>query len=92
MEGVRPEDLPGRLGEEGAALKEPMTLWDAYRARDDKGEFSSYEDKAVMAVGRAGPGWSFAFDGEPAPFPGQRLVSRRAPRAGAPVRWWCGAG
>ncbi|MFF7150016.1 SMI1/KNR4 family protein [Streptomyces jietaisiensis] len=75
VEGVRPEDLPGRLGEEGAALKEPMTLWDAYRARDDKGEFSSYEDKAVMAVGRAGPGWSFAFDGEPAPFPGQRLVS-----------------
>lgn len=75
VEGVGPEDLPGRLGDEGATLKEPMTLWDACRARDNRTEFSSYDDKAVMAVGRAGPGWSFAFDAEPAPFDGQRFVS-----------------
>lgn len=75
VEGVEPADLPGRLTDGGTALQEPMTLWDAHRVRNDKREFSSYDDKALMAVGRAGPGWSFAFDAEPAPFNGQRFVS-----------------
>jgi hypothetical protein len=75
VQGVEPTALPGRLADGGTALKEPMTLWDAYRMRDDKGEFSSYDDRALMAVGRAGSGWSFAFDAEPAPFNGQRFVS-----------------
>jgi hypothetical protein len=75
VEGVEPVDLPGRLSDAGTALKEPVPLWDAYRMRDDKREFSSYDDRALMAVGRAGPGWSFAFDAEPAPFGGRRFVS-----------------
>jgi hypothetical protein len=48
----------------------------AWLAEPDPGNRrTSYDDKAVMAVGRAGLGWSFAFDAEPAPFIGQRFVS-----------------
>lgn len=39
---------------------------------------SSYDDRALMAVGRVDSGWSFAFDGDPAPFNRQRLVSPAA--------------
>ncbi|MBO4254434.1 SMI1/KNR4 family protein [Streptomyces griseorubiginosus] len=77
VEGVEPEELPGRLADaDGAALNAPMTFWEARRASlRDRREFSSYDDRALMAVGRAGTGWSFAFDGDPAPFAGQRFVS-----------------
>lgn len=86
MEGVEPEELPGRLAGRDTVLNEPMTLWDArHRSRRDQEEFSSYDDRALMAVGRAGPGWSFAFDGEPAPFDRRRFVSPAA-RAGAGTR------
>ncbi|MFH8497281.1 SMI1/KNR4 family protein [Streptomyces coeruleorubidus] len=77
VEGVEPEELPGRLADgDGAVLNEPMTCWEARdRLLRDRSEFSSYDDRALMAVGRAGTGWSFAFDGDPAPFHPQRFVS-----------------
>ncbi|MFF9773902.1 SMI1/KNR4 family protein [Streptomyces sp. NPDC013978] len=70
----------------GAGLSEPLTSWEARRRwLDGRREFSSYDDRALVSLGRAGPGWSFAFDGEPAPFGGQRFVSP-APRASAGTR------
>jgi hypothetical protein len=63
-----------------------MTLWEARRKTlDGRREFSSYDDRALMAVGRAGTGWSFAFDGDPAAFDPQRFVSPAA-SAGAGAR------
>ncbi|MDV7220231.1 SMI1/KNR4 family protein [Streptomyces prunicolor] len=60
-------------------LNEPMTFWEARRrSAHSRREFSSYDDRALMAVGRAGTGWSFAFDGDPAPFDRLRLVSPAA--------------
>jgi hypothetical protein len=91
VEGVEPEELAGRLtdGDEdgdgdtdGSALSAPMTCWEARKAwLRGRREFSSYDDRAVMAVGRAGAGWSFAFDGEPAPFDRRRFVSPAASAA-----------
>ncbi|GGX00449.1 SMI1/KNR4 family protein [Streptomyces lomondensis] len=81
VEGVEPEKLPARLADgDGTALNEPMTSWEARRRslHDNQGEFSSYDDRALMAVGRAGGGWSFAFDGDPAPFAPRRFVSPAA--------------
>lgn len=85
VEGVEPEELPARLGDEdaeGAALDTPRTLREA-RRRLPRGprESSSYDDRPVMAVGRAGAGWSFAFDGDPAPFAPRRFVSPAASAA-----------
>jgi len=87
VEGVGPEELPGRLADgDGAVLSRPMTLWEAGdRARENEKESSSYDDRALMAVGRAGINWSFAFDGDPAPFDRQRFVSPAA-AAGAGTR------
>ncbi|MER6416833.1 SMI1/KNR4 family protein [Streptomyces humidus] len=80
VEGVEPEELSGRLADgDGAVLSEPMTLWDArHRPPHSRTEFSSYEDRALMAVGRAGTGWCFAFEGDPAPFDRRRFVSPAA--------------
>ncbi|WP_217255054.1 SMI1/KNR4 family protein [Streptomyces sp. AC602_WCS936] len=80
VEGVAPEELPGRLADEdGAVLNEPTTFRQARRgSSQSRQEFSSYEDRALMAVGRAGAGWSFGFDGEPGSFDRQRLVSPAA--------------
>ncbi|MEU3890401.1 SMI1/KNR4 family protein [Streptomyces sp. NPDC029041] len=87
VEGVEPEELAGRLADRagdggGSALSAPMTWWEARTAWvRGRREFSSYDDRALMAVGRAGPGWSFAFDGDPAPFDIRRLVSPAASAA-----------
>ncbi|MFK0024114.1 SMI1/KNR4 family protein [Streptomyces sp. NPDC090798] len=82
VEGVEPEELPGRLADgdgDGTVLNEPMTLWEArHRSPHNQREFSSYDDRALMAVGRTGNGWSFAFDGDPAPFDQRRFVSPAA--------------
>ncbi|MFF0221146.1 SMI1/KNR4 family protein [Streptomyces sp. NPDC004629] len=80
VEGVEPEELPGRLADgDGTVLNEPMALWEArHRSLHDQREFSSYDDRALMAVGRAGTAWSFAFDGDPAPFDRRRFVSPAA--------------
>ncbi|MBO8190157.1 SMI1/KNR4 family protein [Streptomyces oryzae] len=87
VEGAEPEELPGRLADgDEAVLSQPMTLWEAHdRARENEKESSSYDDRALMAVGRAGINWSFAFDGDPAPFDRQRFVSPAA-AAGAGTR------
>ncbi|MCT2590735.1 SMI1/KNR4 family protein [Streptomyces sp. N2-109] len=87
VEGVEPGDLLGRLAEaDGTVLNEPMNFWEASRKLSDgQGKFSSYDDRALMAVGRAGAGWSFAFDGAPARFDRRRLVSPAA-AAGAGTR------
>ncbi|WP_416981298.1 SMI1/KNR4 family protein [Streptomyces sp. T028] len=83
VEGVEPEELPGCLADgDGTVLNEPMTFWEArQKSLHEQGEFSSYDDSALVAVGRAGPGWSFAFDGDPAPFHRQRFVSPAAAAA-----------
>ncbi|MGW7439224.1 SMI1/KNR4 family protein [Streptomyces sp. NPDC054849] len=80
VEGVEPEDLPGRLADGAeAVLAEPMTSVEArHRLLRGQREFSSYDDKALMAVGRAGTRWSFAFDSAPAHFDPQRFVSPAA--------------
>ncbi|MCC3651017.1 SMI1/KNR4 family protein [Streptomyces sp. S07_1.15] len=80
VEGVEPAELPGLLADgDGTALNPPMSSWEAHRSLlDGRREYSSYEDRALLAVGRAGPGWSFAFDGHPAPFDRQRFVSPSA--------------
>ncbi|GAP47222.1 SMI1/KNR4 family protein [Streptomyces azureus] len=76
VEGVEPEEMPGRLADgDDTVLNEPMTFWEArHSSLRNRSEFSSYDDRALMAVGRAGTGWSFAFDGHPAPFHRQRFV------------------
>ncbi|MEU7203985.1 SMI1/KNR4 family protein [Streptomyces sp. NPDC045470] len=80
VEAVEPEDLPGRLADaDEATLNDPMTTDEArHRLLSGQREFSSYDDKAPVAVGRAGRGWSFAFDGGPAPFDPQRFISPAA--------------
>ncbi|WP_037699482.1 SMI1/KNR4 family protein [Streptomyces scabiei] len=114
VEGVEPEDLPGRLMDGGRAgdgvgdtqrdgdgntggdgrthphphphsdsdcmvLTEPMSYWEARsRSLDNRKVFSSFDDRAHMAVGRAGTGWSFAFDGDPASFDRRRFISPAA--------------
>ncbi|MGW0845730.1 SMI1/KNR4 family protein [Streptomyces sp. NPDC002787] len=85
VEGVEPEELPGRLADgdgdgdkdgDGSLLNEPLTPWEArHRSTQDQREFSSYDDRALMAIGRAGTDWSFAFDGDPASFDRRRFVS-----------------
>lgn len=87
VEGVEPEELPGRLADrDGTVLNAPMTLWEArYGSLRDRREFSSFEDRALMAVGRAGAGWSFAFEGDPSSFDRRRFVSPAA-AAGAGTR------
>ncbi len=91
VEGAEPAALPALVGaEEGATLEEPMTRWDARRALNPGGVSSSYDDKAVAGVGRAGDGWSFAFDGDPQPFDETRFVSPAvaASRHGRAVVVW----
>ncbi|WEH19759.1 SMI1/KNR4 family protein [Streptomyces sp. VNUA24] len=80
VEGVEPEDLPGRLADgHGTTLNDPMTLGEARRwSLEGRREFSSYDDRPLMAVGRAGDGWCFAFDGDADHFDRQRFVSPAA--------------
>ncbi|MFF9899100.1 hypothetical protein [Streptomyces longispororuber] len=96
VEGVEPAALPALVGvEDGAELNPPMTLWDARHASRSNGDSgvrttSSYDDKALVAVGRARSGWSFAFDDDPQPFNGDRFVSPAATASRHGARWWCG--
>jgi hypothetical protein len=76
VEGAEPQELPARLADDGATLGAPQTRWEARReALDDRREFSPFEDRALMSVGRAGTGWSFAFDSDPALFDQRRFLS-----------------
>ncbi|MHC3467489.1 SMI1/KNR4 family protein [Streptomyces sp. 7R007] len=65
VEGVEPGDLPDRLGDGAAALGEPMTLWEARTTGRGDQDGPAWADEAVAAVGRAGTGWSFAFEAAP---------------------------
>ncbi|MCL6731544.1 SMI1/KNR4 family protein [Streptomyces neyagawaensis] len=87
-EGVEPQELPARLADgDGATLGSPQTRWEARRrALVDRGEFPPFEDRALMSVGRAGTGWSFAFDSEPAPFDPERFISPAEPVSVAGTR------
>lgn len=65
VESVEPAELPGRIGAPGdAVLNAPTTLWDS-RTRFPGNGTVTWEDEALAAVGRAGPGWSFAFEAAP---------------------------
>lgn len=65
VESVEPAELPGRIGAPGdAVLNAPTTLWDS-RTRFPGNATVTWEDEALAAVGRAGPGWSFAFEAAP---------------------------
>ncbi|MDG5808015.1 SMI1/KNR4 family protein [Streptomyces ossamyceticus] len=77
VEGTDPQELPARLADgEGAALGAPVTFWEGRRgALDDRREFPPFEDRPLVSAGRAGTGWSFAFDGDPAPFDRGRFLS-----------------
>ncbi|MFE9680770.1 SMI1/KNR4 family protein [Streptomyces sp. NPDC006285] len=75
------EDRDAGVGsaEDGPLMNEPMTVWEARRRlRHARGEVSSFDDRALMAIGRAGAGWSFAFEADPAPFDPRRFVSPAA--------------
>ncbi|AVH60372.1 MULTISPECIES: SMI1/KNR4 family protein [Streptomyces] len=77
VESVEPAELPGRIGaDDTAVLNEPMTLWDSRTRFRSNRNVSTWEDEALTAVGRAGPGWSFAFEPRPGgSFDEQRFVS-----------------
>ncbi|MEW1771890.1 SMI1/KNR4 family protein [Streptomyces sp. NPDC086777] len=76
VEGVAPHRLPSLVtaaGDEPAVLNAPATPWDArmrFRAAES---VPPWADTALAAVGRAGPGWSFAFE----PRPGGSFDERR---------------
>lgn len=66
VEGTAPERLPALIGEEGAGLSAPTDPYAvtrrALRPHEREG-VELWEDRAVVAVGRTGASWSFAFDG-----------------------------
>ncbi|WP_329166381.1 SMI1/KNR4 family protein [Streptomyces sp. NBC_01267] len=83
VESAHPAELPDRVGAEGSSgLNTPMTACETQTTLLNRGETSSYDDKALASVGRAGSGWSFAFDGQPSPFDEQRFVSPAAAASG----------
>jgi hypothetical protein len=89
VEGVAPDELPALLGSSpGTVLSPPLRQWDVTRHhRSDQRVFSSYDDKALLSVGLAGPGWSFAFEQDPsAGFDTARFVSP-APAASTRGGW-----
>ncbi|MFD8378164.1 hypothetical protein ACFV2X_06240 [Streptomyces sp. NPDC059679] len=88
MEGVEPAELPGRIGaDDSAALDEPTTLWDSRMRLHRNRNGSMWEDEALTAVGRAGPGWSFAFEPRPGSgFSGGGSSLQASPLPGTPAR------
>ena len=79
VEGAPPAELPARIGvDESSALNQPMTLWEAprrLRSGRQGQEGQDWEDRALTAVGRAGPHWSFAFEPRPNRCNEKRFVS-----------------
>ncbi|GAB7106932.1 SMI1/KNR4 family protein [Streptomyces phaeofaciens JCM 4814] len=68
VEGLDPARLPALIGEEGAELSAPTdwrtASWRAPQPHEREG-VELWEDRAVVAVGRAAEAWAFAFDGHP---------------------------
>lgn len=89
VEGVTPDGLPACLGAE--ADEASMVLRPPRPRPGDPRAYSSYDDRARVAVGSAGKGWSFAFDGRPNPFSERRFVSPAAAASGSgrAVVVWC---
>ncbi|MFE7116337.1 SMI1/KNR4 family protein [Streptomyces sp. NPDC057654] len=77
VEGVAPDALPTLLGASpDTTLAPPLRRWDLRRHHcPGRRVFSSYDDKSLLSVGRAGAGWSFGFDGDPSSFFAERFVS-----------------
>ncbi|MFI1379485.1 SMI1/KNR4 family protein [Embleya sp. NPDC020886] len=91
VQGAEPAELASLIGaDEQAEPSPPRTRREAERAAWT-GTSSSYDDKALVAIGRAGPDWAFAFDARPRPFHEGRFVSPvgAAPQAGRAVVVWC---
>ncbi|MFD5310390.1 SMI1/KNR4 family protein [Streptomyces ardesiacus] len=99
VEGVEPARLPGLIGEDGAVLSGPVRPFDAARAarraheREDEG-VELWEDRAVVAAGRAEGAWAFAFDGYGLHHMSQLFRSpvTDASAAGRAVVVWCEPG
>jgi hypothetical protein len=78
VEGVAPDELPALLGSSpDTVLSPPLRRWDVSRHHHpDQRVFSSYDDKALLSVGRAGAGWSFGLEENPSTtFSTERFVS-----------------
>jgi hypothetical protein len=92
-EGVDPARLPDLIGEEGAELSAPVDAqrasWRAPKPHEREG-VELWEDRAVVAVGRTGEGWAFAFDGHCRHYLNERFLSPAAaasPSGRAIVMW-----
>ncbi|MFD3454106.1 SMI1/KNR4 family protein [Streptomyces sp. NPDC058691] len=95
VKGVTPDELPARLGtEENGGFHDPAELRAERMSLRGSRTTSSYDDKARVAVGSAGEGWSFAFDGRPKGFNETRFVSpaAAASRTGRAVVVWSAPG
>ncbi|MFF8375402.1 SMI1/KNR4 family protein [Streptomyces sp. NPDC015661] len=97
VEGADPADLPALIGEEGAELGAPVDPREASRRAPGPHEREGvelWEDRAVVAVGRADDAWAFAFDG----YSHRRLHALfaspavAASSAGRAVVVWCDPG
>ncbi|WP_406136518.1 SMI1/KNR4 family protein [Streptomyces sp. NBC_01089] len=77
VEGATPDELPALLGSSpDTSLAPPLRLWDTSgHHRPGQRVFSSYDDKALLSVGRAGANWSFGLEGSPPFFSADRFVS-----------------
>ncbi|MFD7535556.1 SMI1/KNR4 family protein [Streptomyces sp. NPDC059819] len=80
VEGAAPAELPDLIGS-STVLAPPLRAWDVHHPSGRR-QPSQREDKALLSVGRAAPGWSFGIDVEPLPFVGDGLISP-APAASA---------
>ncbi|MFJ8194725.1 SMI1/KNR4 family protein [Streptomyces sp. NPDC096094] len=80
-DGIDPTRLPSLIGEEGAELSAPVdprrASWRAPKPHEREG-VELWEDRAVVAVGRTGEGWAFAFDGHSQHHLNERFVSPAA--------------
>ncbi|MFD7992050.1 SMI1/KNR4 family protein [Streptomyces mexicanus] len=103
VEGLDPAALPALIGADDAALTAPTQgrtpAWRALAIRAREGA-EPWEDRAVVAVGRTGEGWAFAFDGHSghrlnqfflspaaaASASGRAVVVWRDPRSSSPDR------
>ncbi|NUP31056.1 MAG: SMI1/KNR4 family protein, partial [Streptomycetaceae bacterium] len=101
VEGVAPERLVELIGHEDQdGLATPTTAHELHYRRHESGNRRAgnpWDDRALAMVGRAGPGWSFAFAYEYAPPNADRLRSPAVPASlatpdGRAVAVWCTSG
>ncbi len=73
VEGVTPAELPELIGS-STVLAPPQRTWDIHHPPGLR-QPSQRDDRALLSVGRAAPGWSFGIDMELHPFVADRLIS-----------------